>query len=151
MPLMNMKPADPDTVNTAIVNGLHIVQEANQEYLVMTADQQIYKVIVEILSSTLDPIKKVIPILGFMHFPMDFVTCVGTLMADSGLKSILCGTFGSVEKMLEGKKYPQNIRALRLLTEELLRAIVENNELNSMAELEHLLEDLPAKSRTTKA
>ena len=82
---------------------------------------------------------------------MDFVTCVGTLMADNGLKSILCGTFGSVEKMLKEKKYPQNIRALRLLTEELLRAIVENNEMNNMAELEHLLKDLSAKSRTTKA
>ena len=45
----------------------------------------------------------------------------------------------------------QNISALCLLTEELLRAIVENNELNNMAELEHLLKDLSAKSRTTKA
>ncbi|MEG7522541.1 MAG: hypothetical protein M3H12_05505, partial [Chromatiales bacterium] len=38
MPLLYMKPADPDTVNTAIVNGLRIVQELNQEYLVITAD-----------------------------------------------------------------------------------------------------------------
>ena len=30
MPLLYMKPADPDTGNTAIVNGLRIVQEANQ-------------------------------------------------------------------------------------------------------------------------
>ena len=124
MPLLYMKPADPDTVNTAIVNGLRIVQEANQEYLVMTADQQIYKVIVDIFFANPDLITKMI--LGFMHVLMDFVSCIGTLMAVSGLKNILCGTFGSVDKMLEGKKYPQNIRALRLLTEELLRPIVEN-------------------------
>ena len=55
-----------------------------------------------------------------MHFLMDIVSCIGTLMADSGLKDILCQTFGSVEKMLVGKKYPQNVRALRLLSEELL-------------------------------
>ena len=64
--------------------------------------------------------------IGFMHFLMDSVSCIGTVMAFSGLENILCGTFGSVDKMLEGKKYPQNIRALRLLTEELLRPIVEN-------------------------
>jgi hypothetical protein len=146
-----MKPTDPDTVNTAIVNGLRIVQELNQEYLVITADQQIYKVIVDILFATHDLITKMMPILGFMHFLMDFVSCIGTLMADSGLSNILCGTFGSVDKMLQGKKYPQNIRALRLLTEELLRPIVENKELNNMADLENVLADLSTKSRTTKA
>lgn len=151
MPLLYMKPADPDTVNTAIVNGLRIVQELNQEYLVITADQQIYKVIVDILFATPDLITKMMPILGFMHFLMDFVSCIGTLMADSGLGNILCGTFGSVDKMLQGKKYPQNIRALRLLTEELLRPIVENKELNNMADLENVLADLSTKSRTTKA
>ena len=151
MPLLYMKPADPDTVNTAIVNGLRIVQELNQEYLVITADQQIYKVIVDILFATPDLITKMMPILGFMHFLMDFVSCIGTLMADSGLSNILCGTFGSVDKMLQGKKYPQNIRALRLLTEELPHPIVENKELNNMADLENVLADLSTKSRTTKA
>jgi len=53
--------------------------------------------------------------------------------------------------MLEGKKYPQNVRALRLLTEQLLHPIIENNELNNMADLENLLADLSTKSRTTKA
>lgn len=53
--------------------------------------------------------------------------------------------------MLEGKKYPQNVRALRLLTEQLLHPITENNELNNMADLENLLADLSTKSRTTKA
>ena len=86
-----------------------------------------------------------------MHFLMDSVSCIGTVMAFSGLENILCGTFGSVDKMLEGKKYPQNIHALRLLTEELLHPIVENKELNNMAGLESLLADLSTKSRTTKA
>ena len=117
----------------------------------MTADQRIYKVIVDILFATPDLRTKMIPILGFMYFLMDFVSCICTLMADSGLTNILCETFGSVDKMLEGKKYPQNIRALRLLTEELLRPILENKDLNNMAGLENLLADLSANSRTTKA
>ena len=141
MPLLYyMKPADPDTVNTANVNGVHIVKEANQEYLVF--------VDIFFASATTDLITKIIPILGFMHFLMDFVSSIGTLMAVSGLKNMLCGTFGSVDKMLEGKKYPQNIHALRLLTEELLHPIVENKELNNMAGLESLLADLSTKSHT---
>ena len=42
-------------------------------------------------------------ILGGMHFLMDFVGCVGTLMADSDLKDIMSTTFGSVDKLLQGK------------------------------------------------
>ena len=61
-------------------------------------------------------------------------------------------TFGSVEKMLQGKKYPQNIRALRLLTEELLRPAFEkeNARLTSMGDLEDVLDELSAQSRATK-
>ena len=61
-------------------------------------------------------------------------------------------TFGSVEKMLQGKKYPQNIRTLRLLTEELLRPAFEkeNARLTSMGDLEDVLDELSAQSRTTK-
>ena len=76
-------------------------------------------------------------ILGGMHFLMDFVGCVGTLMADSGLKEIMSTTFGSVDKMLQGKKYPQNIRALGLHTEELLRPVFQKEDarLTSMGHL----------------
>ena len=83
---------------------------------------------------------------------MDFVGCVGTLMADSGLKDIMSTNFGSVDKMLQGKKYPQNIKALRLLTEELLRPVFEkeNVRLTSMGDLEDVLDELSAQSRTTK-
>ena len=90
-------------------------------------------------------------ILGGMHFLMNFVGCVGTLMADSDLKDIMSTTLGSVDKMLQGNKYPQNIRALRLLTEELLRPVFEkeNARLTSMGDLEDVLDELAAQSRTT--
>ena len=48
----------------------------------------------------------VIAILGHMHFLMDFVGAIGSLSADNGVRAILSGTFGSVDKLLEGKKYP---------------------------------------------
>ena len=82
---------------------------------------------------------------------MDFVSCIGTLMADSGLKEILRTTFGSMDKMLEGKKYPLIIHALRLLSEELLQPLFKKNELSVMGDLETLLQDILAKSKTSKA
>ena len=88
MPLLNMKVADPDTMNTVIVKGLSIIEGVNGDCLVMTTDMQIYKIIVNIIFATLDLRTKVILILGFMHFLMDFVSCVDTLMSGSGLKSI---------------------------------------------------------------
>lgn len=58
---------------------------------------------------------------------MSFCGCVGKLMSDSGLTDILRAAFAGVAQMLLGKKYPHNVRALRLLTEELLRDIMQDN------------------------
>ena len=73
-------------------------------------------------------------------------------MEDSGLKEILSTTFGSTEKMLQDKKHPQNVRAVRLLTEELLRPVLEkeNSDITSMDDLENALDELSALSGTTK-
>jgi len=50
--------------------------------------------------------------------------------------------------MLSGKKYPQNIRALRLLTEELLRGTIVH--MNSHDSLMKVLDNKSQESRTTK-
>lgn len=47
---------------------------------------------------------------------------LGTLMTDTGMSEVLGEVFGGVQKMLSGKKFPQNVRALRMLAEEDLRA-----------------------------
>jgi len=73
-------------------------------------------------------------------------------MEDSGLKEILSTTFGSIEKILQGKKYAQNVRAVRMLTEELVRPVLEkeNSDIASTDDLENALDELSARSRTTK-
>ena len=43
------------------------------------------------------------------------------------LKAILSGTFKSIEKIMSEKKYAQNFRTLRMLTEEVLRNILHQN------------------------
>jgi hypothetical protein len=50
---------------------------------------------------------------------MSFSGSVGKLMMDIG--EILKHAFGGVDKILSGRKFIQNVRAFRMLTEELLR------------------------------
>ena len=52
--------------------------------------------------------------------------------------------------MLTGKKFPQNVRALTLLSEELLRDTLELQTVNSMHDLDVQLNILRGKSRTSK-
>ena len=81
---------------------------------------------------------------------MSFVGCVGTLMAESELYEIMESTFGGVSKLLNGKKFPQNMRALRLVVEELLRSLFNTEDLTSYHDLERALEDVAYDSKTAK-
>lgn len=56
---------------------------------------------------------------------ISFMGCVGVLMANSGLEDVQKSSFGSVSLMLTGKYFPQNVRALRLVVEELLCGLIE--------------------------
>ena len=56
---------------------------------------------------------------------MNFIHAIAVLMAGSRLKEVLASTFGSVDKMLSGKKYPENFRILCMVAEEVLRPIVQ--------------------------
>lgn len=81
---------------------------------------------------------------------MSFVGAIGTLMAESGFADILSSTFGGVYKMLSGKKFPMNMRAMRMVAEELLRDIVGQSQMKCHDDLMKKLEDLSKRSRTTK-
>ena len=79
---------------------------------------------------------------------MSFVGCIGKLMTNSGLEEIMKHAFGGVAKMLIGKKYPQNCRALRLVLEELLGNILD--QVDSYDALMAVLEERATHSQTTK-
>ena len=59
---------------------------------------------------------------------MNFIHAKAVIMAGSRKNEILARTFGSVGKMLSGKKYPQNFRAIRMLVEEMLQCILKGVE-----------------------
>ena len=115
-----------------------MTEEAGQKHTVYTSDQQLYKISVQNTWFNQKEFENFIPRLGGMHMLMSFVGSVGTLMANTGLEEAMSKTFGGVKKMLLGKKFPQNVRALRLVVEELLQHIISNTS----EESDH--NDLPA-------
>ena len=82
-----------------------------------------------------------IPRLGCMHW---FIGCVGVLMENSGLVPWLQSAFASVLKMMSGKKFPMNIRALRFAVMELLKGFID--DVYSYEDLEKRTEFLAQKS-----
>ena len=71
-------------------------------------------------------------------------------MADTGLSDIMSPVFGGVSKMLIGKKFPQNVRALRIVAEEALCGLIQDKPLHCSGDLMQILETEASKSQTTK-
>ena len=150
-PLIMAKPADPSTVYTSMIKARTITAAAGQEYTLFTADQQLYKIALHIKWENPQFFSDLIPRLGGMHFLTNVIGCIGGLAADSGCAEVLGAAFASADKMLAGKKYPQNFRALVLLTEELLRPIITPEaDIASMEELQTHLDIISGQSRTAK-
>ena len=78
---------------------------------------------------------------------MSYCGCIGTLMADTGIGEILSVAFGGVLKMFSGKKFPQNVRAQRMLVEELLRPLFEKNSCHNMVDLLEEVEAISVKRK----
>ena len=81
---------------------------------------------------------------------MSFVNAIGTLMTETGLSEVLKSIFGSVEKILTGKKFPMNVTGMHMVDEELLRRVIEKTQLKDHHDFLNVLEDLASKSRTSK-
>ena len=100
-----------------------ICNAAGQDFTTLTSDQQLYKVMVDITWSNPTRWQLLIPRIGGLHWIM---SCVGKLMERSGLNKLMSSVFSGVEKMLIGKKFPVNVRALRLVIIELLHQFIDD-------------------------
>jgi hypothetical protein len=148
-PLIDMVPSDPDTMMTAMVEAQNLTKLTGQTYTVFTNDQQLYKVAVNIVWVYPELFPEFIPRLGGMHMLMSFVGSVGSLMANSGLEDVMKAAFGGVPRMLTGKNFPQNTRALRMVAEEVLRGVLTSSICSDEDLLSHL-DSKASSSRTAK-
>ena len=93
-PLIDMKPSDPSTIKTALIEAQSLTAICGQQFAVITADQQLYKVILDNIWSSPEIFRNIYPCLGGLHTIMNFCGSVGKLMMDSGLLDILKHAFG---------------------------------------------------------
>ena len=147
-PLIDMAPADPDTMLTAMEEAQRLTNKCGQNVTIFTNDQQLYRIAVNITWVYPERFALFIPRLGGMHTIMSFVGCVGKLMADSGLEDVMKAAFGGVAHMLIGNKFPQNVRALRLVAEEIIRLTVAHSTTSD--ELMNNLAQIAAESSTAQ-
>ena len=141
LPLIDSKSSDLSTMMTTSIKAMELTEWADR-------DQQLYKFLIDIKWEFPEKSKKLIPRLGGMHLLMSFIGCCGILMTNSGLSDLLRSPFGSVDKMLSGKNFPQNLRALRMVVEELLRGSI--NDMIKFDDLTAFLQTLREESPTSK-
>ena len=145
-PYIDESPTDPSTILTAMEDAEQIAKDAGQKYTVFTADQQLYAIVLNIVSCNPKRWEYFIPRLGGMHWLVSFIGACGSLMKGSGLHQYLSSAFAGVSKMLIGKKFPMNMRALRLAAFEILRDHVDLGNITCYDGLIDVLESLGQKS-----
>ena len=135
---------------TAMVKAKQISEAANQRFTNLTLDQQLYRVALHVHPENEAKSHNFYLSLGGMHILMTYWCCMGTLMADNGIVEILSVAFGGVLKMLSGKKFPQNVRALMMLVEEILRPLFVRNSLHNMDDLPEEVDAISVESKTSQ-
>ena len=72
-PLIDLKPAEHTSILTALPEAIAKTEKTGKEYTVMTFDQQLYKILVDIKWVYPKRFSKIIPRLVGMHLLMSFI------------------------------------------------------------------------------
>ena len=133
---------------TDMIEAEKVTNEAGQAYTVFTADQQLYRVILDVFWTNPQRFSNFIPRIGGMHWLMSFVGSVVVLMENSGLQKKIKSVFAGTEKILTGKKFPLIVRAFRFVVVELLRGFVD--DMVCREDLDQFLKEVASKSVLTQ-
>ena len=107
--LLDRTPSDPSTMLPAVAEAARITHEAGQSVTVFTADQQLYRVALDISWTYEIRFTNFVLRIGGMHWFMSFVGCIGVLMKNSRLLSWLKSDFSVLmeqKRCLQGKSFP---------------------------------------------
>ena len=126
---------------TSMLKTVELSNAAGQEYVQFTLDLRLYRVALQILWYDKRQFPNFYMRLGGMHLLMSFISASGGLMSGSSKNEILRAVFAGVDKMLSGKKFSHNVRALRMFVEEVMRPILlsDNYDITCMADLNAIL------------
>ncbi len=108
LPLIDLVPSDSDTMMTALV----VSWKWLEKYVIFTCDLQLYQVALHVIWAYPD------------RFSNKFCWCEWNINGRHWSCKTYGWSIGGVPKMLWGKKFPQNVRAMWMVVEELLRPII---------------------------
>ena len=145
---LDRTPPDPSTMLTVMDEVARITHETGLPVTVFTADQQLYRAALDILWTYEIQFTYFLNRIGGMHWVMSFVGCIGVLMENSGLLSWLKSAFGGAEKIITGKKFPMNVRALHFAMFEVLQDYVGKTK--SLQDFSHFLDACSSKGMLSK-
>lgn len=129
-PAINAKPTDLNTVYTTLKKGQDLAKECGQTYHIHTFDQQLYAIAQLIKFNIPQEFNKLVIRLGGFHTACTFISCIGKIWGDAGLRDILVESDvyagKTVDSMLEGKQFYRAVRGLTLCYEALITLLFEN-------------------------
>ena len=154
-----MKPSDADRMLTAMVRVQELTSQTGQTFSLYAIQRSINHFLVRpttipgcsacILGSARKIQRHVLASWGYACSD-DFAGAVDPLMAESRLSDILSEVFGGVPKMLSGKTFPQNVRALRMMAEEVVCGLFMDHHFENTEDLMKALDQIASESRTVK-
>ena len=96
--LIDMVPSYPGIMMTTMMKATRLTNDTEQSFTIFTADQQLFRVMVDTIWVYPDLVTEFISRLGGMQLLMSFVGSVGTLIANIRLEEIMKSLFVGVAK-----------------------------------------------------
>ena len=107
---------------------LKVIDEKNMPFVLLTEDQPVYALVVQIRNENDGRFNKIIPVLGPFHTQVAFITAISKRFEGSRLSDIFvsAGIIAdkSVDQAMRGKHFRRTVRALQLACESLQRRII---------------------------
>ena len=128
MPIVLAPAHDVNTLNTVVQRIMQVAESFNQKHVVLTVDQALFPLLMELKWTLPDYKDTLIPRLGGLHTSMNFLKVLGQHIQDSGLPTIWIesGILGprTVERALAGKDYNKGTRVHKITLQAMWQLIL---------------------------
>ena len=125
------KPPHKSVTHEIMTRLLNIIEEKNIPFVLLTGDQPVYTLIVQLRNENKEKFNKIIPIYGPFHTQVAFTTAITKRFEGSGFSDIFVSASiiaaKSVDQAMRGKHFRRIVRALQLTYEALQRRIIRKS------------------------
>ena len=122
------KPPHKSVVHEVMTRLLNVIETKNFPFVLLTGDQPVYTLIVQLRNEGNGKFDNIIPVLGPFHTQVAFITAISKRFEGSGLSDLFVSADiiadKSVDQALRGKHFRRIVRALQLTYEAFQRKII---------------------------